>query len=415
MNPVSKRNTFSILTFIDRTKKNKNNEHPIYCRVTVQGKSRQFSTQVWILDNKWNPSAAKVIGTNESAKTANYTLNAIRNNLMNVRATLQEQGKLITAEIIVNTHLGKGEKKYSVIELHEYFNEQHVKKLVGKDYAEGTYGRYKASFDHIKSFIKYRYRKDDILLNDLSYAFATDYEFYLKTVRNCAHNTTIKYIKNFKAVLNYAVDREWIAFNPISRYKGKLERVTKEFLTELELDAISSKTFTNKRIEEVRDVFVFCCYTGLAYSDVAKITNENVVTGLDGRKQLNLRRTKTDTVVRVPIIEPAAKILEKYKNHPLCLNTGKLLPVKSNQKQNAYLKEIADQSGCNKNLTTHIARHTFATLMLTLGASMESVSSMLGHTDIKTTQIYGKIVAEKVNKEMASIDELIASKIKLAL
>lgn len=409
-----KRNTFSILTFINRNKTNKESKHPIYCRVTVQGKSREFSTQIWVLDNKWNPSASKVIGTNESAKTANNLLNAIRQNLMNVRADLQEQGKLITAEIVVNTHLGKIEKQYTLIQIHDYHNEQYVKKLIGKDFALGTYGRYKASLDHVTRFLKYKYNVDDILLNDLSYSFATDYEFYLKTVRNCAHNTTIKYIKNLKAVINYAVKQEWIKFNPIERYKEKLEKVDKGYLTEDELNTIATKIIQNERIGEVRDVFVFCCYTGLGYSDVFKLTVDNIIIGIDGKKQINLKRTKTDTIVKVPLLEPAVKILEKYQNHPMCLYTGRLLPVKSNQKQNAYLKEIAEICNCNKNLTTHIARHTFATLMLTLGISMESVSSMLGHTDIKTTQIYGKIIAQKVIKEMDGINNLLNANSKIS-
>jgi site-specific recombinase XerD len=407
MHPTVKRNTFSIHTFINRGKTNKNSEHPIYCRVTVQGKSREFSTQIWVANNKWSPAASKVSGSNESSKTANHSLNAIRNNLMNIRADLQEQGKLITAEIVVNIHLGKVEKKRTLIQIHEYHNEQHVKKLIGKGYAPGTYGRYKSSLEHVKAFLKCKYNIDDILLNDLSYSFATEYEFYLKTKNEaCCHNTAVKYIKNLKAVINFAVSQEWLKFNPLDRYKGKLERVEKDYLTQEELNTIANKNFNSKRIEEVRDIFVFCCYTGLAYSDVLKITNEHIVLGINGKKQINIRRTKTDTIVKVPLLEPATEIIAKYKDHPNCQYSGHLLPVKSNQKHNEYLKEIAEVCGCNKNLTTHIARHTFATLMLTLGISMESVSSMLGHTDIKTTQIYGKIIAQKVIKEMDGIDNL---------
>lgn len=408
-----KRNTFTILFFIFRNKTNKESKHPIYCRVTAQGKSRQFSTQVWVLDNKWNPSSSKVIGTNESAKTANNSLDGIRQNLMNVRADLQQQGKLITAELVVNIHLGKAEKQYTLIQIHEYHNEQYVKKLIGKDFALGTYGRYQASLDHVKRFLKYKDSTNDILLSELSYSFATDYEFYLKTERNCAHNTTIKYIKNLKAVINYAVKQEWLKYNPLDNYKGKIEKVDKGFLTEEELETIVNKDFSNDRLDEVRDVFVFCCYTGLAYGDVCKITNNNIVVDITGKKMLSLKRTKTDTIVKVPLLDRAIEILEKYEEHPLCMFKGTLLPVRTNQKQNAYLKEIAKICDCNKTLTTHIARHTFATLMLTLGVPIESVSSMLGHTDIKTTQIYGKIITQKVMKEMDGINELLNNNSKI--
>lgn len=413
MIPEVKRNTFSILTFINRGKTNKKSEHPIYCRVTVQGKSREFSTQIWVQNTKWSPEASKVIGTNESAKTANHALSSIRNNLLNIRSDLQEKNKLVTAEIVINIHLGKGEKKYTLIQIHEYHNEN-VRKLINKDYAPGTYGRYVMSLDHLKRFLAYKYCVDDIALVTLSFSFATDYEFYLKTVRNCANNTAVKYVKNLKTVINYAISQGWLEFNPLDKWRGKLERVDKEYLTEAELKTISEKDFSNKRIGEVRDIFVFCCYTGLAYSDVVKLTTENIVLGMNGKKQLNLKRTKTDTIVKVPLLDQALAIIDNFKSHPFCQYTGRLLPVKSNQKYNVYIKEIAGICDINKVLTTHTARHTFATLMLTLGISMESVSSMLGHTNIKTTQIYGKIIAEKVIKEMDGINEIVNEKSKIS-
>lgn len=405
----SPRNSFSVLFFMHRSKTNKDGEHPIYCRLTVQKKSREFSTQIWASNEKWNASASKISGTNESIKTANHTLNTIRLNLMNIRIKLLSEGKLITAENVINIHLGKIEKKYTLIELHDYHNEQHVKKLIGKDYALGTYERYKTSLDHIKEFLVYKYKVNDMLLTDMNFSFTHDYEFFLKTVRKCAHNTTIKYIKNLKTVIYFAIKRGWLLNNPLDRYKGKLERVDKEFLTEKELNTIETKEFDNERLNEVRDVFVFCCYTGLAYSDVLKLSKKNIVLGINGGKQINIKRTKTNTLANIPLLKKPLQLLQKYQDNEFCIYQDKLLPVKSNQKQNAYLKEIQNLCGCNKNLTTHTARHTFATLMLTKGASIESVSSMLGHTNIKTTQIYGKIVEEKVINEMGKINEQLIS------
>ncbi|UEG49361.1 site-specific integrase [Ferruginibacter lapsinanis] len=388
-----------------RSKTNKDKEHPIYCRLTIQGKSREFSTQIWAQNEKWNPKAAKINGTTEVAKTANHTLTTIKLNLLNIRADFQSQGKLITPEIVVNTHLGKSGKLYTLIQLHEYYNEQHVKKLIGKDYAIGTYERYKTSLDHLKRFLTYKYKIDDLFPHDLNYSFATDYEFYLKTTRSCSHNTSLKYIKNLKAVINFAVRQEWIKNNPIERYRGKLERIDKEFLTEKELNVIENKILPNERLNEVRDVFIFCCYTGLSYSDSVKLSKQNIVLGINGGKQINIKRTKTDILANIPLLSKAWEIIEKYKDNEFCQYNDRLLPTKTNQKQNAYLKEIANLCECNKKLTTHTARHTFATLMLTKGASIESVSSMLGHTNIRTTQIYGKIIEEKVSNEMVKINE----------
>ncbi|MFN8289533.1 MAG: site-specific integrase [Chitinophagaceae bacterium] len=404
-----KRNTFSILFFMHRSKTNKKGEHPIYCRLTVQGRSREFSCQLWASNNKWNPTAGKISGTNEDAQTANHTLQSIRQNLLRIRAELQSQGKPITAELVVNTHLGKNVTHYSLIQIHEYHNDHHVKKLIGKDYAEGTYARYKTSLDHVTRFLNHKYKTSDIFLHDLDNSFAAAYEFYLKTQRNCSTNTTSKYIKNLKTVINFAVSRGYIPNNPIQSYKAKLQRIEKEFLTEKEIQTIAAKKFDNDRLDEARDVFIFCCYTGLSYSDSAKLSNNNITIGLNGKKQIHIRRTKTDVAANIPLLPKALEIIEKYKEHENCVYTGKLLPIKSNQKQNAYLKEIATLTKCAKNLTTHTARHTFATLLLTKGISIEAVSSMLGHTNIKTTQIYAKIIEEKVINEMSKIaDKLVA-------
>ena len=404
-NKVVARNTFSILFFIVRSKKNKHGEHPIYCKVTVHGKSREFSTAICVVDEKWKTSASKVAGNNESAKTANHTLDTIRINLQNTRADLLSAGITISAENIVNKYLGKAQKKYSLIEIHELYNESHVKLLIGKDYAKGTYERYKTSLEHVKNFISYKYRISDMSMQELNLSFANDYEIYLKTVKNCAHNTAIKYIKNLKAVINYSVRNEFIKNNPLDRYRPKLDRIDKEFLTEHELSKIENKNFENDRLNEVRDVFILCCYTGLSYSDVAKLNKENIVIGIDGRKHIKINRTKTSVLSNIPILEKALHIIEKYKNNEYCIIKNTLLPVNSNQKQNAYLKEIGNLCECNKNLTTHTARHTFATLMLTKGVSIESISSMLGHTNIKTTQIYSKVIGEKVAHEMSRINQ----------
>ncbi len=404
-----KRNTFSILFFMHRSKTNKKGEHPIYCRLTVQGHSREFSCQLWAPNNKWNPTAGKISGNNEDAQTANHSLQSIRQNLLRIRADLQSLGKLITAELVVNAHLGKSVTQYSLIQLHEYHNEQHVKKLIGKDYAEGTYARYKTSLDHVTRFITHKYKTSDILIHDVNNAFAAAYEFYLKTVRNCSTNTTSKYIKNLKTVINFAVSRGYIPNNPIQSYKAKLQRIEKEFLTEKEIQSIALKKFDNDRLDEARDVFIFCCYTGLSYSDSAKLDKNNIVIGLNGQKQIHIKRTKTDVTANIPLLPKALDIIKKYKDHEYCSYTGKLLPTKSNQKQNAYLKEIATLTKCTKNLTTHTARHTFATLMLTKGVSIETVSSMLGHTNIKTTQIYAKIIEEKVMTEMGKIADQLAA------
>ena len=405
MNSIVKRNTFSILIFIVRKKTNNNGEHPIYCRLTVQGKSREFSTHHWVYDENWDPLLKKVRGNSENARSINNSINVLKTKLMNIRSDIEMSGKVLTAEVVVNKHLGKSDKKRMLIDVHKYYNEHHVKKLIGKDYAEGTYGRYKTSLDHVTKFIKFQYKLTDFPLLELDMSFATQYEYYLKTEHSCAHNTAIKYVKNLSAVINYARKQSWLVQHPFEHYQARLEKIDKSYLTEAELNSIESKEFDNPRLEEIRDIFVFCCYTGLPYADVLKLSNQDIMFGINMKKHINIKRTKTNVTSNIPLLDRALEILDKYKDHPQCVYSNKLLPVKSNQKLNAYLKEIATLCNCNKNLTTHIGRHTFATLMLTKGVSMEAVSSMLGHRSIKTTQIYGKIINAKVIKEMSAVNE----------
>ncbi|RZL46362.1 MAG: site-specific integrase, partial [Pedobacter sp.] len=406
MNTCLNRNTFSILFYIVRSKLNKNNEVPIYCRLTVNGRIKEFATHIWIKDDQWDSKAGKVKGNKEAAKTANATMDGIRHNLNNIRAELQFQNANVTAETIVNQHSGKGFKRHTLIEVHTYHNEQHVKRLVGKGYAAGTYNRYRISLEHVKEYIKAQYSVSDIPLSELSYSFITNYEVHLKTIRKCAHNTAVKYVKNLRAIISYAISQEWLLNDPFIRYKARLEKVDKNFLTLNELTAIENEEFDIEGISEVRDIFVFCCYTGLAYSDVAKLSADHIVFGINGKRHISIKRTKTDSTANIPLLDKARFYLDKYKEHPLCLSKGLLLPARSNQKHNLYLKKIADVSGVNKTLTTHIARHTFATLMLTQGASIESVSSMLGHSNIVTTQVYAKITADKVERDMSRVNKL---------
>jgi hypothetical protein len=242
----------------------------------------------------------------------------VRNNLLNVRADLQANGKVITADAVINLHLGKQERKYTLLELLEYFNEQHVKKLIGKDYAKGTYERYKTSLSHVKEFMLYKNKSSEFLLTDISYAFATEYEFYLKTERNNSHNTSLKYIKNLKAVINFAVKNEWLPNNPLYRYQVKLEKVDKAFITQAELKTIETKQFDNDRINEVKDIFVFCCFTGLAFSNVAKLSNKSNIIGIKGEKQISIKRTKTDVTANIPLLSKAANVLKKYEQNEYC-------------------------------------------------------------------------------------------------
>lgn len=246
--------------------------------------------------------------------------------------------------------------------------------------------------------MKMKYNITDIPLREIKLSFITDLEFFLRTEYKYSQNTTYKCMKFFKQVINKAIRAGLIFVDPFNGYKISTERVDRGFLTEDELEKMMSKNFASARLNQVRDIFIFACFTGLAYIDLAHLRVDNIQKMFDGRWWIVTHRQKTNTKVMVPLLPPAMKILKKYEGE---FTDGKLLPIITNQKLNCYLKEIADICGINKNITFHLARHTFATTMtLGKGVPIESVSKMLGHTNIQTTQIYARITNDKISKDM---------------
>ena len=284
-----------------------------------------------------------------------------------------------------------------------------VKSRVGVDFSRSTYTRYQKTSDHVSNFLLHQYKLDDILLKQIQYSFITDLEHYLKTIRKCNHNSTQKYIRNFRKIINNAIKNDWLDKDPFKAYRVKLKDTKRVFLTKEELTALEEKQFAVDRLDQVRDVFVFCCYTGLSYVDVEKLTPKGIVKGHDGEYWISVDRTKTGSPSSVPILPKAFKVIEKYKDDPRMINSGRLLPVISNQRINAYLKELASLTGIGKKLTFHAARHTFATTVtLSNGIPIETVSAMLGHKNFRTTQIYAKVVQEKISKDMRKLREKLA-------
>jgi len=217
----------------------------------------------------------------------------------------------------------------------------------------------------------------------------------------CSNNTAVKYIKNFNKIIKICLANDWLDKNPFNNYKSKIKEVERDFLSEEELQAILNKDFKTDRLSLVRDIFIFSCFTGLAYIDVKNLTKSHISIGIDGEKWIYTHRQKTESASKIPIIPITQMIIDKYENHPQSNNQDVLLPILSNQKMNAYLKEIAAICEIEKELTFHIARHTFATTVtLTNGVPIESVSKMLGHKNIKTTQHYAKILDKKVSEDM---------------
>lgn len=373
---------------------------PIYARITVDGQRIVLSTGRSVEFARWSVEAAKMKGNSEEACSVNGQLNVLKMKIIDAHMDLVYNNLPVTAETLKSKLLGKAEKPRMLIPIFEDHNTK-IKELIGIEYAAGTLERYKTSLKHTIDFLEWKYKVSDIDIKEINHAFVTDYEFYLRTVRKCANNTAVKYIKNFSKIIKLCLANDWLDKNPFANYKSKVKEVERVYLSEDDIQNLMIKDFRNERLSLVRDIFLFSCFTGLAYIDVKNLTTSHINIGIDGDKWIFTHRQKTESASKIPILPVTQMIIDKYSNYPQSINSEKLLPILSNQKMNAYLKEIAAVCLIDKELTFHIARHTFATTVtLTNGVPIESVSKMLGHKNLRTTQHYAKVLDRKVSDDM---------------
>jgi len=392
--------TFHHIFFLKKPTNYQTGPMPVYLRITVEGKRAEISINRTVDPDKWIPGAGKSKGTGDEAKKFNAHLDALQSKLYEAHQALIRENKPITAETLKNRFTGAGERQRTIIPIFQKHNDE-MQALIPQEYAEGTLERFRITLSHLKAFLQWKFNITDIELRQINHEFVADFDFYIRSVRKCANNTAVKYSKYFQKIIRICLANGWMEKDPFINFKIKLKVVDRAFLSEEELAAIQSKEFETVRLNQVRDVFLFSCFTGLAYADVLKLSPGHVSTGIDGEKWLFISRTKTDTPSRVPLLPIPLEIIGKYSSDPICMNKNKLLPVSSNQKMNAYLKEIAAICNITKELTFHIARHTFATTVtLNNNVPIESVSKMLGHKTIKTTQHYAKLLDKKVSSDM---------------
>lgn len=391
---------FNILFYIRKDKANNQGQVPIYCRITVNGKRSELAIKRYTQESKWNSDGEHVRGNTEEVKSINTFIDTVRRKIQDHQHKLLENGDAITSEAIKNSFLGISHVTRSLFTIFEEHNSQ-VRSLVNQDFAAGTLERYETVLRHLKEFVSSKYHLTDFLLKDVDYEFIQGFDYYLRSARHCENNTTVKYLKNFKKIIRIGLANGWITIDPFLNYKVKLRKVDRGFLTQKELDTITEKEFSTPRLNQIKDAFLFQCYTGLAYADIKSLKRVQLIKDADGELWISTHRMKTDTPVNVPVLPQAMEIIERYKDHPECCSKGLLLPVLSNQKMNAYLKEIADVCGIQKNISSHLARHTFATTVtLANGTSLEAVSKMLGHTNLNTSRIYARMLDSRVSDEM---------------
>ncbi|CAM4033514.1 site-specific integrase [Flavobacterium sinopsychrotolerans] len=387
------------------TKMNVNGNLPIYVRLTINGERTEFSSKKFIDKAKWSTELAKMKGNTEEARSINSYLDMMRSKVLSAEMDLIHKDEDVSLQNVQSIIKGLYKNHRTLIPIFQDHNDK-MKELVGKKYAYGTLQRFEVTLNHIQNFLLWKYNASDILINKVDHAMITDLEFYLRSIKNCANNTAVKYIRNFRKIIKICLNNDWLEKNPFSKYEGKVYEIDKEFLTEEEIQKIYAKKFMNARLEQVRDIFIFCCFTGLAYIDVQQLRSDHLGIGIDGNKWIFKNRQKTDTRSKIPLLPIAEDLIHKYSNHPKCIDEDRILPVLSNQKMNSYLKEIGDVCGIQKEITFHMARHSFATsITLTNGVPIESVSKMLGHKNLRTTQHYAKVLDRKVSDDMNLLRE----------
>ena len=396
------KSTFSILFYLKRSGQKANGNMPIMGRITVNGQAVQFGAKVEVKPEYWNVKAGKAIGRANEVQEVNAILDSMKTTMSKIYRDLQERENIVTPERIKNIFFGIEVKHQMLLELFKRHNDD-IFKLIGVCKSKVTYQKYEITRKHLTSFINEQYNVSDISLKEINHLFLSDFEAYIRVMCRCNANTTAKFMQRLKSIIIMAKNNGWMFTDPFANYKIKVPKVDRGYLTQAELESIMAKKFPAKRLEQVRDIFIFSCFTGLAYIDVKNLREKDIRTSFDGNLWIMIKRQKTNVSANIPLLDIPNQILDKYKG---TLSNEAVLPVPSNQKMNAYLKEIGDLCGIEKSLTFHLARHTFATTTtLAKGVPIETVSKMLGHTNIKTTQIYARITDSKIGNDMAALAE----------
>ena len=363
------RSTFKILFYVKKGSERANGYLPLMCRLTVDGEIKQFSCKLDAPPKLWDVKTARATGKSVEAQKINAAVDRIRVDV----------------------------KRETLLKLFEQHNEEFIKK-VGHSRVQGTYNRYRTIYKHLCEFVPKVYRRDDIPLKELNLTFINNFEYFLRTEKKCRTNTVWGYMIGLKHIISIARNSGALPFNPFAGYINSFESVDRGYLTEREIQTLMEVPVKSGTCELVRDLFIFSVFTGLAYADVKALTTDRLQTFFDGNLWIITRRRKTNTESNIRLLDVPRRIIEKYKG---LSKDDHVFPVPSSSRCNVILKELGRQCGFKIRLTYHVARHTNATtVLLSHGVPIETVSRLLGHTDLKTTQIYARITNQKISSDM---------------
>lgn len=394
------RSTFKVLFYVKKGSEKPNGNLPLMCRITVDGEIKQFSCKMDVPLRLWDVKNNRASGKSVEAQRINRAVDKIRVEVNRRYQELMQADGYVTVAKLKDTYLGIGVKQETLLKLFEQHNAEFAKK-VGHSRVKGTFQRYITVCKHLHEFIPYTYKREDIPLKELNLTFINDFEYFLRTEKKCRTNTVWGYMIVLKHIVSIARNDGRLPFNPFAGYINSPESVDRGYLTKAEIQTLMDVPMKNAYYELVRDMFVFSVFTGLAYSDMKNLTTDNLQTFFDGNLWIITRRKKTNTESNIRLLDVPRKIIEKYRG---LARDNKVFPIPSNTTCNKILKEIGRQCGFKTRLSTHVARHTNATtVLLSNGVPIETVSRLLGHTNIKTTQIYAKITNQKISQDMETL------------
>jgi site-specific recombinase XerD len=393
----------NILFWIYKSRINKAGKSPIMMRITIDGERVSLATNVFVIPEFWDKDKQVIKGNDPVAKENNDTLLYFHSKALNHYNDCLRRDKDISAAGIRDMILKTDKPVHTLLEVFSY-HISNLKARVGFDISVNTVKKYRTVETKLKVFLIKKISRTDINLSELNHKFITELDMYMKVDEGLKHNAVIKNMQQFKGVIRICMQNGWLEKDPFSNYKMALKDTERGYLTLQELKLMEEVSLPSERLDHVRDVFIFCCYTGLAFADVSKLNKAHFEQGEDGITWIKLNRTKSKTRSVIPLLPRAREILEKYSNRAQVNSEKKLLPVISNQNLNKYLKEIAVLCGIQKRVSMHLARHTFAT-SVTLGKGIDimTVSKMLGHKNLRTTQIYSKVTELKIAEDMKKL------------
>lgn len=400
------RSTFKILFYLKRNAPKKSGLVPVMCRITVNGKISQFSCKLDVEEKLWNVQSGKMSGKSLASQEANRMLDKIRVGVTKAYQEISDKDNYVTAEKVRNAFLGMGQNHKTLLAVFRQHNEDYAKQ-VGKMKSQRSYWKYCTACNHLSEFIKQRYKMSDIALKELTPAFITDFELFLRIEKNHCTNTIWSYMMPLKRMVYMSINNGWLQRDPFYAYSISPEPTKRGFLTKEEIALLINGKFKKQSYELIRDLFIFCTFTGLTFIDMYNLTTGNLQTSFDGHLWIKTNRQKTGVESDIRLLDVPLRIIRKYEG---MAEGDKLLPVPCYANCKYGLKVIAKKCGIEKNVTWHMSRHSYATTVcLSNDVPIETLSKMLGHRSIRTTQIYAKITGEKISRDMELLSQKIES------